>query len=254
MRLATYIPSHLLRVVPAVVVLAGLAAPAHAAFQVKISVNDGIPVFVPALAAPSGGTISFNGTYGDFNLVGAVATSNANAPETTANVTLTFTAVLNSNKQQKLEIWASDDGFNFPVGGNYALSSSGTGDWNNGDGTDTVDLTGSQSDGPVPIPFGVSASNPTIALVNPQITPDLPASADGDSGPTAFFTSLPFGMTAYAKVVLGGQIDGYDPRSVLVTESVVAAAVPEPSSLALVAIGGFAFVGLRRIRRRGTPA
>ena len=215
--------------------------PAHATLQ--IAFTDGTSVVTCAdgqacdLAGPTNNIIILNETVGAFHIIGTVAASSSALGND--NLQLSTSLIQNTGAAGHLGIVVGDTNFIGPV---EAVTESASLTFNNavGSGASTLHFFADPANGQ---PAGVTLSTPGTELFTATGIPTSDPDSFSGTHLSPFSATGLFSMTESANLALkaGGSVTGFN-------ESMQTAAIPEPSTWAMLAIGFglLGFVGLRR--------
>ena len=226
----------------AALLIAAPVAPAYATLQIAFS--DGLGDIVTCadgavcdLAGPTGSLLLLNATVGNFHVEGTFATSAAGAPNNleASNLTIDNTGLAAGT----LEMIVSDTGFIAPVS---RINESASLTFNSavGSGLSTLsffaDVANGQGAGP-------GLAIPGALLFTKSGAPTIDPDSFSGSVTSPFLAGGPFSMTEVASLSLrgGATITGFN--------QAMTSGVPEPSTWAMLVVGG-ALIGALGFRRR----
>ena len=225
------------------------ASPAHAVLQ--IAFTDGTSVVTCAdgqscdLAGPAHNIIILNETVGAFHIIGTVAASVSGKGDD--NLQLSTSLIQNTGSSLgHLSIIVGDTNFVGPV---TDVRESASLTFNNatGSGASTLRFFADPANGQ---PAGVGLAIPGQQLFTTSGTPTEDPDSFAGTNLSPFAAGGLFSMTETANLALraGGSVTGFN-------ESMQTAAIPEPSTWAMLALGfgGLAFLGAKRRVRAGSP-
>lgn len=256
-----------LRAFPALllVVLLGAASTARADFEVEFIIDNVVQGGGPFVT--NGNSLSLVHTFGSVTFQGA-ATSNGATVTTQGTINISSTIRNADSVAHDIMIIASDNRYLTPIGLNFAMQSTASGQFLNSDENDTQDYTGSFVKGSLPMVFGADVSNSVIHFRNIKANGGVaglgqdntqrtyPASGGTTSNNLAIVSTNPFGLTATLATHLEGADLTIGARQLITTASTVVhvRAVPEPGSLALLGFGMLGVAGyIRRRRHTNVP-
>jgi hypothetical protein len=235
------------------ILLLGVAAAALIAAQpaqatLQIAFTDGTTVVTCAdgqacdLAGPANNIIILNTTVGAFHIIGTVAASVSGSAED--NLQFSTSLISNSGPSEgHLSVVVGDTNFVGPVN---AVRESASLTFNDatGSGPSTLSFFADPANGQ---PAGIGLNTPGTTLFSDSGSPSSNPFSFAGSTLSPFSAEGPFSMTEAATLGLrgGASITGFN-------ESMETAAVPEPSTWAMLGLGFglLAFIGVRKRKDR----
>jgi hypothetical protein len=231
-----------------------LAAGTRADAEFKVIVTSGAKSQTYLTSGdPTNINFDSTGFFDDFDITGSGITSNRTVPgQFAANLTLTGDVVRTTAgaTDKTLTIEVIDTGFTFPAPPSYTMTGSANGSFTNTGGNDGINfqMYADTTDAP----GGMNVLGGSVNLVDSTGIPNTGGntSLDGIATPTEYSSPIPYSLYTVTTITLGGSIPTSGTFREINFNNSMLVAVPEPASLAMVAIGGMLCAGSLAARRK----